>query len=330
MEKLTEKEHPVHRHPPGRGVIVAAPGGRIGWLARRWFPAAATRAYLAYIRLVKAGPTRRFIADFTVGKAGPWFSQVEIETINRCNGGCAFCPVNHSVDPRPERMMTEDLFAGLIRQLADIGYAGFLNLYSNNEPLLDPRLEDFASAARAALPGAFINLSTNGTLLGVDRLRKLLPHVDRIVVNNYHVRPELHEHSRRIRDFCLGEEGRALLAGKTLEISLRDRRDILTSRAGNAPNRPPPAKPPAIPCALPFSQLIIRPDGKVSLCCNDALGQVTLGDLAAQSLDEVWFGEAFQAVRRTMLEKGREGLPLCRACDFVKHDLHVASTQSRL
>lgn len=32
-------------------------------------------------------------------------------------------------------------------------------------------------------------------------------------------------------------------------------------------------------CMLPFMQLIVRPDGKVSRCCQDALGRLPWGIL---------------------------------------------------
>ncbi len=307
--------------PRPRGLIVSNPGGRVGWLARRWFPRLSTRSYLAYIRLTRAAAIRRAVKRFMAQPSPPWFTHVEIETLNRCNGACSFCPVNRAADPRPRASISATLFAAILEQLSGIGYAGYLGLFSNNEPLLDPRLAEWAAQARAALPRAFLNLSTNGTLLDAEGLRKLLPHFDRIIVNNYFPEPRLSERSQALREFCLGPEGSELLRGRTLEFCLRNPGDVLTSRAGNAPNRRPPAKPPRLPCFLPFSQLIVRPDGKVSLCCNDALGQATMGDLGGQTLKEVWLGEAFAKTRRAMHAEGRMGHPLCRMCDFVKHDM---------
>lgn len=304
-----------------RGLVVTQPGGRLGWLARRWFPGAATRAYLGWIRLTRRRSARAFIRDFVDSPDPVWFNHVELETVNRCNGSCRFCPVSRGNDSRPFLKMDGGLFRDIVGQLADIGYGGYLGLFSNNEPLLDPRLADFAAVARRRLPHAHLNLSTNGSLLDEDRLRALLPHFDRIVVNNYNDRPLLHDNIRRLRDFCGGREGTRLLAGKTLEICLRGSRDVLTTRAGTAPNRARVRSPLKTPCALPFSQLVVRPDGRVSLCCNDALGRMTLGDLGSQGVSDVWFGPAFAAVRAAMLDKGRAGLPLCRGCDFVKHDV---------
>ena len=65
--------------------------------------------------------------------------------------------------------------------------------------------------------------------------------------------------------------------------------------------------------------MVVRPDGKLSLCCNDALGQETLGDLSAQSVREVWNDHRRRTVQDLML-KGRDKLDLCRHCDYQ----HVA------
>lgn len=61
--------------------------------------------------------------------------------------------------------------------------------------------------------------------------------------------------------------------------------------------------------------LIIRPDGKISLCCNDALGKYTLGDVNNQSIDEIWNSEEYQKIRNEMLYNGRKNLLLCKNCD---------------
>jgi radical SAM protein with 4Fe4S-binding SPASM domain len=64
----------------------------------------------------------------------------------------------------------------------------------------------------------------------------------------------------------------------------------------------------------PFSQLIIRPTGQISLCCNDAMGQYTLGDLSKEKLTELWYGEKYSQVRKLILES-RQKIDLCKNCD---------------
>ena len=50
----------------------------------------------------------------------PLFDHVEIETINRCNGVCAFCPVNINNDSRVFSIMQEELFEKIIDELAEM------------------------------------------------------------------------------------------------------------------------------------------------------------------------------------------------------------------
>ena len=60
--------------------------------------------------------------------------------------------------------------------------------------------------------------------------------------------------------------------------------------------------------------MIVRPDGKVSLCCNDPLGKNTMGDLTKSTLCEIWYGERFQEVRKA-LSRGRQYYSHCKYCD---------------
>jgi MoaA/NifB/PqqE/SkfB family radical SAM enzyme len=102
-------------------------------------------------------------------KGVPLFKLVEIETINRCNGVCEFCPVNKKVDPREKKVMTLDLFRSIISQLRDMDYDGGLSLFSNNEPLLDERIVELSEYARNALPKARIHMYSNGTLFTIEK-----------------------------------------------------------------------------------------------------------------------------------------------------------------
>lgn len=101
---------------------------------------------------------------------------------------------------------------------------------------------------------------------------------------------------------------------KKVTIVLRKPQEILTSRGGTAPNRKVLLDYGEDRCILPFKQMIVRPDGKVSLCCNDAVGKYTLGDLNKESLLDVWYGPKFTMVRKSLYE-GRKEWGNCRLCD---------------
>lgn len=103
------------------------------------------------------------------------------------------------------------------------------------------------------------------------------------------------------------------LASK-LVVGVRRLSEFKTDGGGNAPNRKTTTATYNSRCAYPVFRMVIRPDGKVSLCCNDALGQETLGDVDASSIREVWSSKEYQKVRRNMIE-GCGGIDLCAACD---------------
>ncbi len=236
---------------------------------------------------------------------------IEVETINKCNSTCGFCPVNRFSDPRPTMRMDAALFSRIIDELAGWDFAGVLNLFSNNEPFLDRRIFDFAAQARSKLPDAFIQVISNGTALDVEKSLRILPHLSRLIINDYGNGIDLHDNIAAIRRHLDAE--RPELAAKTV-IALRRLDEFKTNRAGSAPNRAPPTTIYTSRCAYPFFQMVIRPDGKVSLCCNDALGEMTIGDLASQSLPEAWASPERRMVQQAML-KGRDKIPLCAHCD---------------
>lgn len=240
----------------------------------------------------------------------PLFDHIEIETVNRCNGTCSFCPVNRKDDPRTKAVMTQELFENIVDQLADLDYSGRFTTFSNNEPLLDDRIIAFNQHARRKLPKARMHLFTNGTLLTLDKFISLTEILDELVIDNYQQELKLIMPCVRIAEYC--EEHPELK--KRVTIVLRKPQEILTSRGGTAPNRKRLLEYGEDRCVLPFKQMIIRPDGKVSLCCNDAIGQYTLGDLNQDKLTDVWYGAEFQAVRRCLYE-GRKKWGSCKYCD---------------
>jgi len=261
----------------------------------------------------------------TLAEEFPLPEVVEIETLNKCNSTCAFCPVNRFVDPREMMRMGETLFRKIVADLAALGFRGNLRLFSNNEPFLDKRIFDFAELARAELPHAMIEIYTNGTALDVAKTERIARSLDRLTINNYAARPVLHRNIGEIVDHI--DRRRPDLAGK-IRVNLRRLDEFISTRAGNAPNRAPIEVRYRSRCAYPFFQMVVRPDGKLSLCCNDALGQETLGDLSVQSIREAWADQRRKTVQGLMLQ-GRDKLDICRHCDnfFVAKPARVRNRQ---
>lgn len=236
---------------------------------------------------------------------------IQIETINKCNGKCPFCPVNKYVDTRKLTKMSEQLFDKIINELSLMNYAKKVALFSNNEPLLDNRLITFAQRAREKLPSAFIYIYTNGTLLNLDNCMKLAQYLDMILIDCYDDNLALPDNILKIEEECAKNPQ----LNRVVQIHLRKVNEVLSSRGGQAPNKVQ-KQIRKIPCFMPFQQMIIRPDGKVSLCCNDALGKVTLGDLNMQTVQEVWNSKTYSEIREKTAEHP-ETVELCKHCDSL-------------
>jgi len=242
------------------------------------------------------------------------FTNVEVETVNWCNGDCSFCPASVTQERRPRQVMEEGLFRSLVDQLKDLDYSGGLALYSNNEPLLDPRACDFADYARERLPNAFIYMMTNGTLLTEGTLARLMGSLDKLIVDNYSDGLELLPPVRNAVRLCLQNEA---WRRKTVVI-LRRKNEFRTNRAGQAENRRSLVHL-SSSCLYPFSQVVVRPDGKLSLCCNDVYGVTTMGDLKKEGLLEAWRGERYR-IARSRIAMGRVNYSPCRICDNLTTD----------
>ena len=258
---------------------------------------------------------RHFAKNFLEAETVPDFCSIEIETQNRCNNDCAFCPVNRHNDTRKPAVMDEKIFYSIIDQLHDMDYHGVVCLQSNNEPLLDGRILKFAEYVHAKLPAAGKTLFTNGILLDTKKFLSLAKNLDRFVIDNYNDNFELIPSVKKVlADISSPDDFKC-----DILISLRKKNQKLNTRAGTAPNRINEENKfrPQSACNLPFTQMIVRPDGTTAKCCNDPLTNLTTGDLSVQTLREIWRGKVYQDLRKEMFFNGRQNIDGCEFCDLL-------------
>ena len=238
------------------------------------------------------------------------FKYIEIETVNRCNGSCSFCPVNRNEKQRKYHKMSSELFEKIVMQLSEINYDGLVALFSNNEPFMDDRIIEFAQYAKEKLPDAFLYLYTNAKLLTLEKFKEIMVYLDYMQIDNYESEGGKAYNVIEIEKYV--EESQIKHKYNYFEI---DKKAIRASRGGNSPNSRVKyimnAK-----CCLPLVQMVVRPDGKISLCCNDALGENTLGDLNIESIEDVWFGEKYAKYRKEIMES-RVKISTCKNCNAV-------------
>lgn len=238
---------------------------------------------------------------------------IEIETYNRCNNTCSFCPVNRISEKRTEEHMSQELFEKIINELSSIDYKGMLFLYSNNEPLLDTRIYDFVKIAREKIFNSKLSIWTNGILLTEEKFLFLVQNLDELIIDNYNDNLNLIKPVQKIYDKYKND------FSNKVKINLRLRNEILTNRGGYSPNRRKNFLQKFIgniPCPLVFSQFVIRPSGKISLCCNDVYGENTLGNLNNDSIQKIWNNDFYRTLRKLMI-KGRKNIKFCSNCTSI-------------
>lgn len=242
--------------------------------------------------------------------------EIEIETINRCNGSCSFCPVNVNEPQRPYARMEFSLVEKILDELVDINYTGKLSFFSNNEPFLDERIVDFYRMAKNKLPKCYTNLYTNGSLLKLSTFLEIIDYIDFFAIDNYNDDLKVNSSLNDVWEYI---NSHSYLKEK-VTFFIRKQDEVLLSRGGQAPNKKNAVAVDEV-CHLPFRQLVIRPTGEVSLCCNDALGKYTLGDLKKETIMEVWNSDQAKKIRNEMLTNRRKNLNLCNKCDIVTQPL---------
>lgn len=289
-------------------------GGKLVWELRKRHSAVVTSIAYKTGELLYRGKIRKYIAEWDNKERIPMFSQIMLETINRCNGHCAFCPANVNDEKRPFKLMSEELLNKIAEELKKINFNGNIYLNVNNEPFIDVRILDIATMLRKTIPNAKIKMITNGTLLSVDKMKDIAKCIDELVINNYSYEYELADNLQEIYRYVKSHEKE--FAKTDIVIARRYVEEVLATRAGAAPNKPRKTMKLNSPCIYPFTDLVIFPDGEVGLCCNDCFENTHMGNVNNESLIDVWNCQKYKAVRESM-KKGREAFPFCKECDVI-------------
>ena len=297
---------------------------------------ATERALLSRARLV-----RRVLAALGRDRAPRLPEIVQIESTNICNARGVFCPRDEM--HRKQGVMDEALFRKVVDECAALGIQ-HVRLHNFGEPFVDRHLaEKIAYAKRQGI--AEVGVISNGSLIdeqvaravidaGLDAINisvdasgrevfertrvglkydKVIANIERLV----RLRGELgRTHPKLILSFVRqdnGEEERAFIE-RWRQVADKVHITDIHNWAGTL-NRESDVR---FPCYRQWLTFTVLWDGRVSLCCADFDGKVTLGDLRTSSLREIWDSEAYRAVRREHLQSG--GPAICHGCDLPRKD----------
>lgn len=272
------------------------------------------------------------------------FRKVYLEISNICNLKCAFCPGTK----RPKRAMTEADMAVLLPTLRP--YTDFLYFHLMGEPLCHPKLGAFLELAHSH--GFRVILTTNGTLLSKQQelllsspgLHKVNISLHAFEANDLAVSFE--EYLRGCFAFGKAAEGKVLISYRLWNQGGQDEKnnEILTAleqffpkpwvqerhgiRIGDRvylehgdkfdwPDLTAPDGGTGVFCHGLRDQIGVLCDGTVVPCCLDHEGDIALGNLFRQSMEEILESPRAKAIYDGFSQR-KAAEELCRKCGYAR------------
>ena len=114
------------------------------------------------------------------------------------------------------------------------------------------------------------------------------------------------------------------------EDDLRAFETLVQSLPEGMQQAPPVVRQRSAPCKFTYSGLMVRSDGRVQVCaCESSVNapELIVGDIATQTLGEIWTGEQVRALRDSF---GSGSLnPNCSRCDFYYKPAEFRSLDMR-
>ena len=278
-------------------------------------------------------------------------NRVYIEITNRCNLACDFC---HGTK-RPLGTMPPEDFRRIAEKLR--GETSYLYLHVLGEPLLHPQLKELLAIAWEL--GFRVCLVTNGTLLHKRREELLAAkslHKVSVSLHSFEGNGgagDLPAYLQQVWEVCLPlsergvlcalrlwNEGTAPRLNSAVEAFLsqrigRDVESLPRDARGNRTLRPnlfleraerfgwPDLNAPesgANFCHGFTRQLAVLWDGTVTPCCLDSEGDIPLGNLLSQPLEEILQGERAAAMAAGFAAR-KPTEELCRRCGYARRFL---------
>ena len=291
------------------------------------------------------------------GEKVPLFKSMGLEISAQCNRTCVFCP-NHDFT-RPDQQMPMQLIKKVLGELSDLNYSGRWHPYMYNEPLKDERLMDILRMYRKGLPRAIIGISTNCDYLTPEILAELIDAgVNSLTLNIYSARDGNEDPKKVERGIEISKKRAALVqswldkhtqvqqsgslytggsahrvVGKVLHKYgvQKDSTNFggsfkLANRSNNVEwLATDETEHYSGTCVRPFRIMEVRWTGDVVLCCHDYNGIKSYGNIADQTVEEIWNSMSLHRKREQLQNGVRKG-KLCGVCDYnggtYKHMIH--------
>ncbi len=264
---------------------------------------------------------------------------VAIETTNRCNAKCPFCP--NSALERGKQPMATDLFEKIVEDCREFPLQA-IEPFLNGEPFVDPHIIPRLEHIRRRLPETRLRLYTNGNALtpkkidglvglGIDHLyvslntlnaqtyREVMGlELERTLANlAYLTDPRRRERVVRRITFRMTRSPKTPLDEQRAFIAYCKKQGVRPFVVGlfNYKGEIDSALPvPGFPCEH-ITRLDILSNGTVTLCCMDQEGEYRWGDVAQRSVLEIYNDAEARRYREAHRRSRRRQIEPCDRCN---------------
>lgn len=265
---------------------------------------------------------------------------VAVETTNRCNAKCSFCP-NSDLN-RGRLLMGDELFRKIIDDCTEFPLPA-IEPFLQGEPFVDPKIFDRLQYINEKLPDTALRLYSNGAALNqekADRLRSL--NVDKLYISLNTIVPERYgrivglsfEHTMAHVEYLATPNGKGTVAREIIfrltltdESTKKELSDFkklckrlrarpmavgLFNYKGDIQSDLPV---PSYPCEH-IDRLDILSSGKTTLCCMDQEGEYGWGSVEEASVLEVFNNKLATQLRMSHRQGKRKNVEPCNRCNL--------------
>lgn len=272
---------------------------------------------------------------------------IYIETTSKCNAECIMCP--HKTMKRQQITMSDEIFSCAVRRCKELKPNGVqIFMHKEGEPLLDGKITERISAVKAELgESSETAMNTNAMLLteetaekiidsGLDTIYFSVDGFDResysririgldydTVTNNirrfFSLKDKLHSNIRvimqtliQIEEDSSADKFKQVWEGYPCEFYIKRMHGYLDG--GHSSQTRKLSRTQINTCTDPFRILVIYSDGNTGLCCWDYDNEYCTGNIAGESLLEIFNGERASRLRQAITSRSGRTVNPCSRC----------------
>ncbi|VAX23702.1 hypothetical protein MNBD_NITROSPINAE02-1761 [hydrothermal vent metagenome] len=263
--------------------------------------------------------------------------ELGIEITNRCNLECPMCAREEMT--RPTGDMSLELLKKIIDEIEP--FAEMVYLHGDGEPCLHKNI--YEALAYVKKKGLKVGISTNATTLNENNAKMLIDSkIDYLIVALDGLSKETYEKIRvkgnfekvveNVKNFLeLKQKMRSKIFTAIQFIEMDENKHeskefvefwkaynpnvIRIKPLVNLINRSKVAQF-KMPCFYLWRQTMIDWDGTVFPCCVDTNSDYSFGNIANESLAEIWNSKSIQNMREMHIQSRQNEIDMCNTCDM--------------